>query len=317
MLCGEHSVVYGHPCLVTAVDLRLSVTVTLHDQASFLLDAVDLGLAGYQKSLSQLGQGEIPREARFLEVAYHLFLEAYPQSRGVRVETRNEFSASYGLGSSSASTVAFLFALAAVYGVVLHTFELFSLAYRTVLQVQGSASGFDLAAAIWGGTMYYRKPTAIENRPTVIPLTVPNLPLVVGYTGVKADTATLITQVANQYENNRALVESLWEQIAQLVESAKQALLVGDWSAFGVCCTKNQQLLTRLQVSSPVLEKLITTSLGAGAFGAKLSGAGGGDCMFAVVSPENRMRVEQALQQVGGTLIATTLHADPVRLEKV
>ena len=41
MLFGEHAVVYGRPCIVTAVDAYMEATVTGSDE--FLIEAPDLG----------------------------------------------------------------------------------------------------------------------------------------------------------------------------------------------------------------------------------------------------------------------------------
>ena len=41
MLFGEHAVVYGRPCLVTAVDQRLSLKAEKLDSEDFILNAPD------------------------------------------------------------------------------------------------------------------------------------------------------------------------------------------------------------------------------------------------------------------------------------
>lgn len=317
MLLGEHSVVFGHPCLVTAVDLRLSVTVSASMSNEFVLTAPDLGVMEYHRPLAELGQGDIPKAVRFIEVAYALFLQRFPQQQAVVVQSKNEFTSAYGLGSSSASTVAFLAAVADFYEVTLDTFALFDLAYRTVLQIQGMASGFDLAAAIWGGTLLYQKPAKLGEKPTVevLDLSVNDLPFLVGYTGIKADTATLIAAVAKLREQQPKQVEQWFAHINELVVAAKHALLVGDLETLGTLLTENQQLLRRLRVSSQELETLIQASLQAGALGAKLSGAGGGDCMVALVDQVHRQAVTTAITANSGTIIGVQMHAPGVRLE--
>ena len=54
-------------------------------------------------------------------------------------------------------------------------------------QVQGVGSGFDLAAAIYGGVVYF-----VTGGEKIEKLKIKELPIVVGYSGVKADTATMI-----------------------------------------------------------------------------------------------------------------------------
>jgi len=143
MLFGEHAVVYGHPCIVTAVDQRLFVTVERNGKDTFHLSAPDLGLSAYSKTTNDLGGSGLPKAVRFIEVLYKRFLENYPQERGIDVMTKSEFSDSFGFGSSSAATVAFAKALVELYGIKLSNEELFKLCYKTVLEVQGVGSGFE------------------------------------------------------------------------------------------------------------------------------------------------------------------------------
>ena len=53
----------------------------------------------------------------------------------------------------------------------------------------------------------------------------------------------------------------------------------------------------------------------AGAWGAKLSGAGGGDCMIALVSPEKKQVVSEAITKVGGQVIDVATNVEGVRIE--
>ena len=202
MLLGDHSVVYGHPCLVTAVDQRLHVSVRKNGKDSFHLTAPDLGLEAYTKTIDQLGMKELPKAVRFVEHLYKNFLTRYPQQEGIDVTTKSEFESGFGFGSSSAVTVAFAKALTTLYKVELSEKELFDLCYKAVIDVQGVGSGFDIAAAIWGGTLYYVTPAKV-----VEPMKLDNLPLVVGYTGVKADTPTLVRMVAAERAKNRSKID--------------------------------------------------------------------------------------------------------------
>jgi mevalonate kinase len=49
--------------------------------------------------------------------------------------------------------------------------------------------------------------------------------------------------------------------------------------------------------------------------GAKLSGAGGGDCMLAVVNMDVKNEVEDSIEKVGGKVMHITMNAEGVRIE--
>lgn len=311
LLFGEHAVVHGKPCIVTAVDQRLFVTVTLNGENMFRLTAPDMGLEAYVKTIDELGGADLPNAVRFIEMLYKRFLERYPQNRGIDVVTKSEFSASFGFGSSSAATVAFAKALFEVCGVQASNQDLFELCYRAVLDVQGVGSGFDVACAIWGGTLYYVTPgKVIEKLLDEAP------PLVVGYTGVKADTPTLIRQVAELKRKEPELVSGIFERIGELVDEARIAMSRGAFEKVGALMQENQRLLSKLHVSSAELDMLIDETIKMGAWGAKLSGAGGGDCMIAIVGKEKKALVEGVVRN-NGELMRVNLGAEGVRIEKI
>ena len=175
----------------------MRATVELTEKSTFQLNAPDVQIANYQKPMDQLGIGDLPKGAKFVEIAVVNFLRSlleYSRSDlvkpGVKVSTTSEFSSQFGFGSSSASTVCVIKALSEITEANLNNKEIFDLAYKTVLDIQGKGSGFDAAAATFGGTLYF-----VTGGKTIEPLNIDSLPLIVGYSGIKADTVTLINQV--------------------------------------------------------------------------------------------------------------------------
>lgn len=259
LLFGDHAAVYGYPCIVTAIDKRLVVK-----------------------------PGEPSGDTRFIDAAVKAW-----GSPGQQFTAASAFSGKYGFGSSSAVTVATLKALRPD----ATNEELFQAAYNIILNVQGRGSGVDVAAAVYGGTLYYAKEKTIES------LSIPDIPLVVGYTGVKSDTPSIIQDVAQKREREPEKVNRIFEAIAKLVDEAKNKMIEGDWERVGRLMDFNQEYLRDLGVSSEKLEALINAAKQAGAWGAKLSGAGGGDCMIALADPARKEAIEKAIEQVGGEVI--------------
>ncbi len=310
MLLGEHAVVYGHPCLVTAVDQRMRATVECTDTPIFELHAPDVKIEKYQQSIDTLMTGAVPKGARFIEQALLFYREAHPFPGGVRVTTSSDFSPLFGFGSSSASTVAFLKAVDGVFDTKLHPRQLFELAYKTVLTVQGKGSGFDVASAAWGGTMHYARGGEIADPMPDHPFT-----LIVGYTGVKADTVSIVTSVAEIAKKDQARVDALYKKMGELVVQAHGAFITQDWVQFGQFMNDDQLLLSELGVSSDILDRLIESANKGGALGAKLSGAGIGDCMIALGTPETAPSIASAITEAGGTVIPVRVHAPGARVE--
>lgn len=298
MLLGEHAVVYNRPCLVTAVSQRMKVNAQLIERKEFQLEAPDVDVTGYSKPMNDIGKGAIPKGAQFVEIAVKNFSQKYPLKSGIKVETTSQFSSQFGFGSSSASTVCTIKALSELLEVKLSPKEIFDFSYKTVLDIQKKGSGFDIAAAVYGGTLYF-----VTGGKVIEQLKVKSLPLVVGYSGMKADTVAMINKVLELAKKNPKLVENIYNQIEKLVEQAKRVLTRGNWQQLGELINQNQTHLQQLGVSIAKLDAMIAAAREAGAYGAKLSGAGGGDCMIALVPDNKRKDVSEAIKSVGGEVL--------------
>jgi mevalonate kinase len=293
MLLGDHAVVYGYPCLVTAVDKRLYVEASIIDEEHDDIITPQV------------------KESRFVLETIAFFKKKYNISSSVRISTKGDFSHRVGLGSSSAVTVATFKALSILFQIQLTKKELFDMAYHVTLLIQGVGSGFDIAAATFGGTIEY-----VVGGKVMEPLGISGLPLVVGYSGIKADTPFYIRKVEEAFRSKKADMIKIFDSIQHLVEKARNAFSCANMQNAGTCMTANHILLQQLGVSTGRLDEMVTASINAGAWGAKLSGAGGGDCMIALVDNERRASVERAIEGAGGEIIPVTLHARGVSVEK-
>lgn len=289
LLLGDYAVVYNNPCLVTAVDKRLYVEAEIieADEDEIITPQV--------------------KESRFvLETIAH-FKGVFSIRKSVRIKTQGDFSHQVGLGSSSAVTVATLEALNQLFDMKMQKRQLFDMCYAVTLSIQGVGSGFDIAAAVYGGTQYY---VTGGKKIETVPIT--NLPLVVGYSGIKADTPFFIRKVAEAFKYRQKELDRIFAEITILVETARIGLEKGDFALAGKCMTQNHFQLQKLGVSIPKLDEMVKAANESGAWGAKLSGAGGGDCMIALVSDEKRDVVVRAIEKVGGEIIHVGLNAKGV-----
>jgi mevalonate kinase len=67
-----------------------------------------------------------------------------------------------------------------------------------------------------------------------------------------------------------------------LVRNAKLAIEAGDHAALGQLLDLNHTILSSLMLCTTKLEEMCQAARRAGALGAKMTGAGGGGCMFAL-----------------------------------
>ena len=291
VLFGDHAVVHGYPGIVTAVDRRYQVT------ASTVVDAV-LQIQTSRDRLHELPYDALPvtqdPDIAYVVAAINQLHSRNRLERGLRLVTAGPCR-SLGLGSSSAISVAALAAAARLFRLDLSPNNLYQMARAAVLDVQGTGSGLDVAAAVYGGTCYLERSGEIPAM-----LSVERLPLVIGYSGSKAGTVDLVQEVAALRSRHPDLVEPVLATIGRICIRARACLEEGRWCDLGALTNINQGLLEALGISTAKLAGLVYAARSAQAWGAKLSGAGGGDCMFAWADDSRRADVIDRLEAAGG-----------------
>ena len=103
-----------------------------------------------------------------------------------------------------------------------------------------------------------------------------------------------------------ARYDALFDQIGDIVDEAHQAIKAGDVDTLGPLMDDNHELLIKVGVSSPKLDKLVEAARFAGAMGAKLSGAGRGGNMIALVEDDVVEEVAEALREAGAKRVINT-----------
>src|SRR5439155_21931411 len=159
----------------------------------------------------------------------------------------------------------------------------------------GTASGVDVAASASGGVVWFER----SNPPTIEPLH-PARPvdLVVGLSGDPRSTSGPVSRLRERHARRPELYGRLFELAGHVVRAGREALLAGDWESLGTLMDTAQGLLNAFGVSTPALEHMLAIARGAGALGAKLSGAGGGGVIIAL-APGIAEPVTEALRSAG------------------
>tara|TARA_B100000586_G_scaffold242875_1_gene196977 strand:- start:926 stop:1327 length:402 start_codon:yes stop_codon:yes gene_type:complete len=131
-----------------------------------------------------------------------------------------------------------------------------------------------------------------------------------GYTGVGSPTGRMVAKVAKLLSESPERSEDM-EAISRITKAGLTALSAGNLEALGMAMDACHERLQHLRVSNPLLDRLVVAAR-PHAFGAKLTGAGGGGCMVALT--ENPQRVAEAIEVAGGKPLASRLGAEGVRV---
>jgi mevalonate kinase len=276
-LFGEHAVVYGKPGVAMAIRPRVFVTV---------------------------------RKSKTAHHARSPYIDSCFDEMGVRgsVYVNSQLPSSSGLGSSAAVTVATLAAINDEFGKNLTMEEIAAIAYRIEKKVQkGRASPTDTSVSTFGGIVLI---TGTQRRR----LPPQNLPLVIGNSLVSHSTAKMVEKVAEFRKKNPDICDPVLDAIGAVSLCAIRNL--NNNHELGRLMDTNHALLEALGAGHPVLSRLILAARAAGAYGAKLTGAGGGGCMIAICPKHLKSRVAGAIEACDARALITTLDTEGVRKEK-
>jgi galactokinase/mevalonate kinase-like predicted kinase len=142
---------------------------------------------------------------------------------------------------------------------------------------------------------------------------VDELPFVLANTGVAHHSGAVHKPIRERWlEGDREVVDA-YMRIAKLAREGKKALLARDWRLLGELMNENHDIQRRLGGSGPENERLIEAALKAGAYGAKLAGAGQGGTIIAL-HPDLKS-LEPALKAAGSRRFLYPGPSEGVRIE--
>lgn len=316
-ITGEYAVLERAPALLSAIDVRATCTLQSSDSTvsrivtpplvsmpsifrfeenGIAWDGKRVGL--FDAAWSALDAG---RRERIREGAWNVSLD----TTAFFIKDRK-----LGLGSSAAALAALMGALWAASGGMPAEAEAFETLHAAHSAWQGAGSGADLAVALAGGTVLYRREPRVA-APVSLPGDVEILPV---WTGRLASTGDFLRRLAefreaspNGYQQCLAVLQAKAEE-AGLAASAGSAK--GFIAAFRACADALRALgeAANLDIWSAAHREIAAAVESAG--GAyKPSGAGGGDIGLAIV----RVGDVGAAERVKSSLSSTGYRVLPLR----
>ncbi len=294
ILFGEHAVVYGRPAIAVPVtQVRAEATVEPSRDVRVQIDARDLS----RRFFLDDAPDDDPIAAIIRRTCARLGVPA----RNFSVRICSTIPVARGLGSGAAVSVAVARALAAHFNRALSTDEVSALAYEVEKLHHGTPSGIDNTVVAFEQPVYFVRGKPIETFRIARPFLI-----AIADTGIASPTKIAVRDVRRAWEGDRARYEARFDEIGGIVRKARELIEQGAVSALGGLMLKNQELLQQIGVSSDEIERLVDAAVGAGAEGAKLSGAGRGGNVIALVTQETKGAVAQALWHAGAVGVIVT-----------
>lgn len=307
ILAGEHFVVKGEPAVALAVNLRVYVTVkegreNITIKSNYLKNKVTLSLYNLGNTKSKIGK------------VVATILKSLTKDGDIPpldIVINSEIPPRYGMGSSAALSVALIKALSEYLGLKLNREEVNEIAYKAEEVVHGTPSGIDNTVSTYGGIIVFRRGEGFIR----LNADTSSVGLVAAYSGTFKDTKELVIRAKTLSDKYPRVFDPLYHAAGRLALEVAKALKEGNFHAVGELMNVNQGLLSTLGVSSLQLERLVYRFREVGAFGAKLTGAGGGGCVIALVPKEALNRVMEAVRPYTNWVKELKVSYEGVRLE--
>ncbi|MFA5346966.1 MAG: mevalonate kinase [Methanoregula sp.] len=276
-LFGEHAVVYGKPGIAMAIKPRVFVTV---------------------------------RNTKRPQRAKSPYIDGCFEAMGVMgsVYINSQIPSSSGLGSSAAVTVATLSAINDEFSLHKTREDVANMAFDIEKKVQkGRASPTDTTVSMYGGIVLITGGSRRRLPPQ-------NMHLVIGDSLVSHSTAKMVELVGEEKKRYPGIIDPILDAIEGVSLSAIHYL--DNPKELGRYMNMNHALLEALGVGHPQLSKIVLASRAAGAFGAKITGAGGGGCMIALCPRQLKIRIASAIEACEARAIVTGIDTEGARKEK-
>jgi mevalonate kinase len=206
-----------------------------------------------------------------------------------------------GMGSGAAVSTAIVRALAHHLDHWFSSRAISDLVYQTEILYHGTPSGIDNTVVAFEKPIWFVKDEGWEIFWVGTPLL-----LAIADTGVESSTREVVGDLRQRYQSEPVRYEPLFQRIGEIVVAARSAIEQGHGKMLGQLMDENHALLQELGVSCPELDRLVVAARDGGALGAKMSGAGWGGNMIAVVTEETRGRIDLMLRLAGANRVILT-----------
>ena len=285
ILFGEHFVVYGVKAILCAINKKVTVTAEDIPENKIIIKSSigDLDLE------SDIPINQVDFQLRPFYYLANKMIQNQGGKLGIRITIDSEIPLGVGLGSSSACCVASAAAISGVFSRQSKE-EILELAIEAEKTIFPNTSGADCTVCTFGGIMQYDKQNGYSRIDSK-----PKFHLIIANSKIEHSTKEIVSNVKQFKEENAEEFSNLCKNESDLINDALFALKNNDLEGIGNNIIKNQEFLETIGVSNDKLRDMIKIANNS-SFGAKITGAGGGGCIFALTDETNMKKTLQELE---------------------
>ena len=284
ILFGEHFVVHGTKAILAAIDKRVTVTTIFTENKTIKIN-------------SEIGTIEVPIlsshedvKTEFKPFVYlaNKIINSEPNVSGLEITIDSDIPIGVGLGSSSACCVAAAASISELFN-KLSSEEILNLSIEAEKTIFPNTSGADCTVCTYGGMIEYEQSSGTRKIESIFQIN-----LVIANSMIPHNTKNSVEKVNKFKENNEERFSQLCDLENILIDEAITTMKNNDATALGLKMSENQKYLEEIQVSNETINGMIS-SLKEISLGTKITGAGDGGCVIALIKDENVSKVSALL----------------------
>jgi len=299
ILIGDQFVLEEVPAIVSAISYETETIVErINNGDGWILEDNRIEVPGYKEKKKEQQVGSINRVLEVMNIDV--------KKTPIKITVGGTLLAGSGVGASAASCVSLARALNEEFKLGYSIEEINRAAWQGEFPYHGIASGVDNTASTYGGLLLFylkNKEQHFEKIKTPKPFEI-----VLANSGITANTALLDEFSERQKKENPALFASRMSAITSQGQDMKKALEAGDLKTVGTIMTTNHKLLTEMEYSHEILDKMCKSALERGALGAKVTGGGRGGYMISLTpGKELQDKIASSFDKEGYKVIRATI----------
>ena len=281
ILFGEHFVVYGVKAILCAINKRITVTAeTIEEEKIAIKSNIGDLILEPNKPISEINSPLKP----FYFLADKIMKN---KAKGIQITVESEIPLGVGLGSSSACCVAAAASISRLFSKTTKD-EILELAIEAEKTIFQNTSGADCTVCTFGGIMEYDKKNGYKKIESE-----PNFHLVIGNSNMEHSTDSIVKGVKEFKEKNEEEFSKLCNNESALIQEVLEFLKENNIKKLGEKIIQNQEYLETIGISNKKLREMIQIGQKS-SYGSKITGAGGGGCVFALTDESN---LEETMNQ--------------------
>ena len=284
ILFGEHFVVHGTKAILAAIDKRVTVTTIFTENKTIKIN-------------SELGTIEVPilsshedvkNEFKPFVYLANKIINSEPNVTGLEITIDSDIPIGVGLGSSSACCVAAAASISELFN-KLSSEEILNLSIEAEKTIFPNTSGADCTVCTYGGMIEYDQSSGTRKIESTFQIN-----LVIANSMIPHSTKSSVERVSKFKENDEERFSQLCDLENGLIDEVITAMKNNDSTTLGLKMSENQKYLEEIQISNDTLRNMIN-SLNQISLGSKITGAGDGGCIIALVQDDNMDKVPALL----------------------